>query len=159
MRTPDLLTGSLFDPAALAAAGPALGPGAGSLGCAVELAARMAQALDQARARNLSREAVAERMGYFLGSPLSVDTLNGHCAQSHASREPTLRQAMAFDAALGRDVLLGLWCAKTGARHVVDADDMALLEWARLHQQEREIAERKKALQASLRARGLGGRT
>lgn len=154
MRTPDLLTGSLFDPADLAKAAEKAAPGAGALGFAVELAACMAQALETARHQGLPRETVAERMGYYLGAPLSVATLNGHCAQSHADREPTLRQAMAFDAALGRDVLLGLWCSKAGGRHVVDADDAALLEWARLHQQERAIAERKKALQASLRVRG-----
>jgi hypothetical protein len=158
VRTPDLHTGSLFDPAALAAAGALAGPPAGALGCAVELAACMAQALDHARHHGLPREAVAERMGYYLGAPLSVATLNGHCAQSHADREPTLRQAMAFDAALGRDVLLAMWCTKAGGRQVVNADDAALLEWARLHQQERDIAERKKALQASLRVRGLGVR-
>lgn len=158
MRTPDLLTGGLFDPAALAAAGLSAGPGAGALGCAVELAACMAQALDLAKGRGLARETVAERMGYYLGAPLSVSTLNGYCAQSHAEREPSLRQAMAFDTALGRDVLLGMWCTKTGGRAVVDANDAELLEWARLHQQEREIAERKKALQASLKLRGLGGR-
>lgn len=153
---PDLLTGSLWDAAALAAeAGPAqVAPGA--LDCGTELAATMAQALDAARQQGLTRETVADRMAYYLGRPLSVTTLHGWCAQSHTDREPNLRQAMAFDAALDRDVLLGLAARKLGGRRVISAGDAALLEWAQLHQQEREIAERKKALAATLKSHRFG---
>ena len=162
MKTPDLLTGSLFDVALLAAEqGPAGLHGAvapGALDCGTELAAQMVQTLDAARHHGLTREAVADRMGYYRGARLSVASLNGWCAPSHTDREPNLRQAMAFDAALGRDVLLGLAARKLGGRQVINQADAALLEWAQLHQQAREIAERKKALAATFKTQRLGAR-
>lgn len=141
----DLNTGDLFgaEPSA---------PGA--LGCAIEIAATMADALERARHfKGLTREHVAERMGHHLGESLSLATLNGYCAHSH-EREPSLRRAMAFDAALGGDVLLNLYTRKRGGRQVVSSEDAALLEWARLHHQEREIADRRRQLEAVLKTRG-----
>lgn len=124
----------------------------GALGCAVEIRARMDVALDQARARGLARERIAERMSVLLGEKISVDTLNGYVAPSHQQqgREIPFRRALAFDAALGEDVLLGLAAEKLGGRQVVSADDADLLAWARLHHEERQIAARKKALEAVL---------
>lgn len=140
-RTPDLFAASQDRP--------------GSLGCAIEIAATISDALDRARAqRNLSREDVAERMSYHLGERLSVHMINAYTAQSH-DHEISLRRAMAFDAALDADILLGLYCQKRGGRTAMGPDDAALLEWARLHHQERELAERRKALEAALKTRGL----
>ena len=142
----DALTAPLFEE-------PASAPGA--LGCAIEIAATMAEALDRARHfKGLTREHVAERMSYHLGERMGVATLNGYCAHSHEDREPTLRRAMAFDAALGEDVLLGLYTRKRGGRQVVSEEDAALLEWARLHHQEREIAERRRQLEAAIKSSG-----
>jgi hypothetical protein len=78
--------------------------------------------------------------------------LNAYSAQSH-EHEISLRRAMAFDAALGEDVLLNLYTAKRGGRAAIGPDDAALLEWARLHHQERELAERRRALEAALKMR------
>lgn len=125
----------------------------GALGCQVEIAARMAVAMERARERGLTRERIAERMSYLLGEKISKETLDGYVAPSHRDREISLRRAIAFDAAIGADVLLGLAAEKLGDRHVVSADDAALLEWARLHHEERQLAARKKALEAVLMSR------
>ena len=122
----------------------------GRLGCAVEIAATMAQAIERARTRGLDRSDIVARMGHHLGERLSEATLNGYTSQAHGEREISLRRAMAFDAAHGDDVLLGLYAEKLGGRQVVRADDADLLAWARLHHEERQLAARKKALEAVL---------
>ena len=124
----------------------------GALGCRIEIAATMAEALERARqVRGMTRAQVAERMGFHLGEKLSEATLDGYCAQAHADREPSLRRAMAFDAALGEDVLLGLYARKRGERRVITRDEAAYIELGRIHQQERELADRKRALQTLLK--------
>lgn len=145
-RLPDFRSGDLF---ALDAEHP------GALGCQVEIVARMAVAMEQAKGRGLTRERIAERMAYLLGEKISKDTLDGYVAPSHQQqgREISLRRAMAFDAALGEDVLMRLFAEKLGGRQVVSADDADLLAWARLHHEERQLAARKKALEAVLMSR------
>ena len=113
----------------------------------------MAVALEHARERGLTRERIAERMSYLLGEKISKETLDGYIAPSHRDRELPFRRAMAFDAALGEDVLMGLFAEKLGGRHVVSANDAALLEWARLHYEERQLVARKKALEVVLLSR------
>jgi len=149
-RLRDLLTGSLF------AAEPER-PGA--LGCRVEIAATMADALKRARERGLSREQVATRMAYHLGEKFNPDTLNGYTAPSHTERaesprDISLMRAMAFDAALDEDALLSLYAGKRGARRVVTDEEAALIELGRIHQEEKDLAERKRALQALLKIKG-----
>lgn len=124
----------------------------GSLGCGIEIAATMKAAIEQARERGLSRADIAERMSFHLGEKLSEATLNGYTAQSHDEREPSLRRAMAFDAALGMDVLLSLYAHKRGDRRVITADEAAYIELGRIHQQEKALAERKRVLQTLLKA-------
>lgn len=141
---PDTASGDLF-------AADAERPGA--LGCQVEIAARMAVAMERARERGLTRERIAERMSYLLGEKISLDTLNGYVAPSHRDREIPFKRALAFDAALGEDVLLGLAAEKLGGRQLVSANDADLLAWARLHHEERQLAARKKALEAVLMSR------
>lgn len=131
----------------------------GALGCRVEIAATMADALKAATARGLDRDAVAERMGFHLGDKFNPATLNGYTAPSHTEkaeqpRDISFMRAMAFDAALGQDVLLGLFARKRGERRVVTADEAAFIELGRIHQQERELAERKRALQVLLKTGG-----
>lgn len=126
----------------------------GALGCGIEIAATISDALERARGRGLERCQVADMMSYHLGERLSVNMLNNYAAQSH-EHEISLRRAMAFDAALGEDVLLRIYTAKRGGRGVISPDDAALLEWARLHHQERELAERKRALEAAIKSRGI----
>ena len=140
---PDHASGDLF---AAASERP------GAFGCQVEIAACMAVAMERARERGLTRERIAERMSFLTGEKISVDTLNGYVAPSHQQqgREIPFRRALAFDAALGEDVLLGLAAEKLGGRQVVSADDGDLLAWARLHHEERRLAARKKALEAVL---------
>lgn len=128
----------------------------GALGCRVEIAATMADALKAAAARGLDRDAVAKRMAFHLGDKFNPATLNGYTAPSHTDkaeqpRDISLMRAMAFDAAMGADVLMGLYARKRGDRRVITADEAAFIELGRIHQQERELAERKRALQTLLK--------
>lgn len=133
-------------------AAPQSGPG--SLSCAIEIAATMSAALDRARAAGDKREAIAARMSYHLGQTVSEAMLNAYTAPSRDTHEISLRRAMAFDAAIGSDQLLGLYATKRG-RRVITAADAAFIELGRIHQQERDLAERKKALQLLLKTGGL----
>lgn len=151
----DLRTLDLFSPAS---ARP------GSLGCRTEIAATMAAAMKRAAERGIGREEVAARMSAYLGEKIGVATLNGFSAQSHTghaeekgepARDISFMRAMAFDAAVEEDALIGLFAEKIGGRRVVSREDATLLEWAQLHRQEKELAERKKALEAVFK---LGGR-
>ena len=132
------------------------GERAGTLSCGIEIVSTINEALDRAKAHGTTRETVAERMGYHLGEKLSVATLNGYAAQSHNEREISLVRAMAFDAALSADVLLGLYARKRGERAVVSNDDAALLAWARLHQEEKALGEKKRALELMMKMKGAG---
>lgn len=132
-------------------------PRPGSLGCRTEIAATLAAAMKRAAGRGISREEIASRMSVYLGEKIGAATLNGYSAQSHTGlaeargepvRDISLMRAMAFDAAVEEDVLIGLFAGKCGGRGVVSREDAALLEWAQLHRKERELAERKKALEA-----------
>ena len=127
---------------------------AGTLACGIEIVATLNEALEQARVHGLTRETVAERMSYHLGEKFGVATLEGYAAESHKDRQISLVRAMAFDAALGADVLLGLYARKRGERAIVSSDDAALLEWARLHQEEKALAERKRALETVMKMKG-----
>lgn len=131
----------------------------GALGCRVEIAATMAEALKAAAARGLVRDAVAERMSFHLGDKFNPATLNGYTAPSHTEkaeqpRDISLLRAMAFDAALDSDVLLGLYARKRGERRVITAEEAAYIELGRIHQQERKLGERKRALQTLLKTGG-----
>lgn len=126
----------------------------GTLGCGIEIAATMTEALEKARKNGLTRGDAAARMSFHLGEKFSEATLDGYCAQSHNDREITLKRAMAFDAALGNDALLSLYTRKRGGRVVMTEDDAALLEWAQLHQEEKALSERKRALEAVLKLKG-----
>ncbi len=145
MNPPDLRSGDLF---------ATIETLPGALGCRVEIAATMREALART---SLSRDQVVDKMAYHLGERFSLASLDGYVAPSHGDkaespRDVPLLRAMAFDAALGQPVLFDLWCRKSGLM-AVSSDDAALLEWARLHHEEREIAERKRALEVSLKLR------
>lgn len=130
----------------------------GGLGCRVEIAATMADALKASATHGMDREAVAERMAFHLGEKFNPATLNGYTAPSHTEkaeqpRDISLLRAMAFDAAIGADVLLSLFARKRGERRVVTAAEAAYIELGRIHQQEKELAERKRALQLLLKVK------
>lgn len=127
---------------------------AGTLSCGIEIVSTLNEALDKARSHGISRETVAERMSYHLGEKLGVATLDGYAAESHKDRQITLLRAMAFDAALGSDVLLGLYARKRGERAIISGEDAALLEWARLHQEEKALGEKKRALEVVMKFKG-----
>jgi hypothetical protein len=127
---------------------------AGSLACGVEIAAIMAEAIDRARERGITREMIVTRMSAYLGEVMSENMLNAYTAQSRDKHEINLRRAMAFDAALQEDVLLALYAQKRGGRRVITAEDAAYIELGRIHQEEKDLAERKRALQAMLKAKG-----
>lgn len=133
------------------------------MGCRAEIAATLAEAMKRAANKGITREEIAARMGVFLGEKISVATLNGYSSQSHTAqaaengepaRDISLMRAMAFDAAVEEDVLLGLFADKRGERKVVTGEDAALLEWARLHHQEKELGERKRMLEAVMKLKG-----
>lgn len=147
-RSRDIFTGSLFDTEPQRP---------GTLGCRIEIAASMSEAIERVRKQGYSREQVASRMAWHLGEKFSVATLNGYTAPSHLDRDISLVRAMAFDAAIGEDVLLGLYAEKMGGRRVITADEAAYVELGRIHQEEKGLAERKRALQAILKTKG--GRT
>jgi len=135
----------------------------GSIGCRAEIAATMVEAMKHAANKGISREEIAARMSNFLGEKISVGSLNGFVAPSHTSQAATSGQpvrdisymrAMAFDAAVEDDVLLGLFSDKMGGRKIINSDDYALLEWAKLHQQEKALNERKKLLEATMKLSG-----
>lgn len=143
--THDLRTIDMFDEA---------GPIPGSLGCAAEVSAVMREALERlGTERGMSRDDVAAAMSRLLGDKFSVSVLNGYCADSHEDREPSFRRAMAFDAVCRQPVLLALYVRKLGLGHLITDEDAELLEWAKLHQEEQRIAERKRALQAAMKMR------
>jgi len=125
----------------------------GDLSCAVEIAATISEALERARNRGMPRADVARKMSWHLGERLSENMLDAYAAQSHEKHEISLRRAVALDLVLGEDALLCLYAAKRGGRSVVSEDDAALLEWARLHREEKALSERKRALEAVLRTR------
>ncbi len=150
----DNRTGNLFDTVA---------DRPGAMGCRLEIAATMREALEKARAMGMSREDVATRMVYHLGERISKDTLDGLVAPSHTDeqraaqpRDIKLIHAMAFDAAVEQDALMGLFAHKRGGRQLVTEADAALLEWARLHHEEKALADRRRALEAILKVKGVG---
>lgn len=135
----------------------------GAMGCRAEIAATMADAMKRAASKGIVREEIAARMSIYLGEKINVGTLNGFVAPSHTSqaaergaptRDISFMRAMAFDAAVEEDVLIELFANKRGARRVVSSEDAALLEWAKLHQQEKELAERKRLLEAAMKLKG-----
>ena len=135
----------------------------GSMGCRAEIAATLSEAMKRAAGKGMTREEIAARMGTVLGEKISVATLNGYSSQSHTAqaaengepaRDISFMRAMAFDAAVEEDVLMGLFAEKLGGRRVVSSEDAALLEWARLHHQEKELGERKRMLEAVLKVKG-----
>lgn len=142
---PDPFTASLFATVPIAA---------GSLACGIEIAAAMADALERARKNGISRKQVAERMAYLLGEKFTEAMLNAYTAPSHHQHEISLRRAMAFDAALEEDVLLGMYVRKRGNRKVITHEEAAYIELGHIHQEEKELAERKRALQVMLKTTG-----
>jgi hypothetical protein len=135
----------------------------GSLGCRAEIAAAMNDTIKRAAEKGLDREEIAACMSAFLGEKISIGTLNGYTAPSHTSqaadngqpaRDISFMRAMAFDAAVEEDVLLGLYAEKRNGRKIICSEDAALLEWARLHQQEKELGERKRILEAVMKVKG-----
>lgn len=141
----DLITRDLFD------AGLDV---AGGLACGIEIAATMAQALEKAQADGIRRDEVAEKMSFHLGERMSAHMLNAYTATSKDKHEISLRRAMAFDAALGQDVLLGLYARKRGERRVITREEATYIELGRIHQEEKALAERKRALQMILKTKG-----
>ncbi|BCB26448.1 hypothetical protein SKTS_13340 [Sulfurimicrobium lacus] len=129
-------------------------PRAGSLACGIEIAATMVEAIDRARERGITREMIAASMGYHLGETMSENMLNAYTAQSRDKHEINLRRAMAFDAALQEDVLLNLYAQKRGGRRVITDEEAAYIELGRIHQEEKDLAERKRALQLMLKVKG-----
>lgn len=135
----------------------------GSMGCRAEIAATLSEVMKRAASKGITREEIAARMGMFLGEKISVATLNGYSSQSHTAqaaengepaRDISFMRAMAFDAAVEEDVLMRLFAEKLGGRRVVSSEDAALLEWARLHQEEKALGEKKRALEAVMKLKG-----
>ena len=95
-----------------------------------------------ARARYLFSVSVAKGHGIFVLEARSVSIL---------SALNVLLLLLAWFMGASLQVLLALYVRKLDLGVLVSHDDALLLEWARLHHEEREIAERRKALEANLR--------
>ena len=129
-------------------------PRAGSLACGIEIAATLSDAIDRARDRGITRKIIVEKMSYHLGESMSENMLDAYTAKSRDKHEINLRRAMAFDAALQEDVLLNLYADKRGGRRVFTEEEAAYIELGRIHQEEKDLAERKRALQLMLKVKG-----
>ena len=133
--------------------GDALGPG--SLECSVEIASAMAAGIKRAREkRGMTREIIASEMTRYLRETISEGQLDAYTSPARDKHQINLRRAMAFDAALGDPVLLTLYAKKIGGLRVISEEDAAYIELGRIHQEEKELAERKRALQIMLKAKG-----
>lgn len=122
---------------------------AGALGCGIEIAATLNEALAKAHVAGISRSEVARRMSHHLGEAVSEANLGDWCSPSH--RYPiSLLRSLAFDAALGQDVLLGLFARKR-ERRVVSIAEAHFAELGRLREERRRLAEREKLLELTLR--------
>lgn len=141
----DIFTRNLFD---------AETEKAGSLACGIEIAATMGEALLRVReTKGITRKQVAERMSYLLGEKFTETMLNAYAATSKDAHEPSLRRSIAFDAAVEEDVLIGIHARKLGGRRIITAEEAAYIELGRIHQEEKQLAERKRALQLMLKAK------
>lgn len=126
---------------------------AGSLACAIEVTAVMNEVIRRCAQRDLKREDIVQRMSDYLGEPVSLAMLNAYTAKSRDTHEISLRRAMAFDAATECDALLQLFAGKRG-RVTINTEEAHYIELGRIHQQERDLAERKKLIQLQLRIKG-----
>lgn len=140
-RTPDL-----FNAAANATPG--------SCACSIEIAHTMSEALDKCREVGVDRERIADRMSYLIGEKVSVPMLNAYTAPSRESHQINVERAIAFDTAVksltGTAALLHLQARHAGER-VVSQEEAAHIELGRIFLEERQLRERKAALQVLLR--------
>lgn len=128
----------------------------GSCACSIEIAHTMSEALDKCREAGVDRERIADRMSYLLGDKVSVSMLNAYSAPSRETHQINVERAIAFDAAVrtvtGTRALLHLQARHAGER-VVSQEEAAHIELGRIFLQERELRERKSALQVLLRGK------
>ncbi len=122
----------------------------GSVACSIEIAHTMSEALDRCRDAGVDREQVADRMSFLLGDQeVSVAMLNAYTAASRTTHQINVERAIAFDqtvkSVLGQRPLLRLQ-AKHAQERVVTTEEAAFIELGRIYQQERELAQRKRAL-------------
>jgi hypothetical protein len=126
----------------------------GSCSCSIEIAHTMSEAIDKCREAGVDRERIADRMSYLLGDKVSVAMLNAYTAPSRETHQINVERAIAFDAAvhavIDQRVLLPLQARHAGER-VVSKAEAAHIELGRIYLQERELRERKRALQIILR--------
>ena len=145
MSRHDSKTSDLFNEA------DGVAPGSGA--CSIEIAHTMSQALDRCRESGVDRERIAERMTYLLGEKVSVAMLNAYTAPSRDTHQINVERAIAFDAAgksvVGTRALLHLQ-ARHGGERIVSKEEAAFIELGRIYQQERQLRERKRALQVIL---------
>lgn len=148
MRRLDSKTVDLFNDAA--------GTTPGSCACSIEIAHTMSEALDKCREAGVDRERVADRMSYLIGDKVSVAMLNAYSAPSRETHQINVERAIAFDATVksvtGTSPLLRLQARHAGDR-VVSQEEAAHIELGRIFLQERELRERKSALQVLLRGK------
>ena len=129
----------------------------GSVACSIEIAHTMSDALDKCRVAGVDRTKVAERMSWLLGDQeVSVAMLNAYTAASRTTHQINVERAIAFDSAvhgaIGKRPLLHLQ-ASHAKEHLVSQDEFALIELGRIYLQQRELSERRRALQVILKGK------
>lgn len=120
----------------------------GSLHCAREIAAVMADAIKQSE---YDRIDIAARMTRLLGEEITVAMINTWTAESKDDHMPNIERAIAFDVATGVNALATYHAKKVGGLFLLGRDAL-LAEVGRLDQQAASIDRKKRALKQFLGA-------
>ncbi|MGI2326088.1 MULTISPECIES: hypothetical protein [unclassified Methylococcus] len=125
----------------------------GSYAFTREIAAVMSGAI---KACQHDRPEIAARMTRLLGKEVNLYKLNGYTAESHDTRNISLENAIAFDAATDGYALLNFFAEKRGCTVLV-GENALLAELGEIERMEAELAQQKKAIKQYL-GRGRNGR-
>ena len=140
-RRPDPFTPDLFSV-------PTAPTAPGSLHCAREIAAVMAEAIKHSP---YDRIDIAARMSRLLGEEISVTMINTWTAESKDDHMPNIERAIAFDVATGVNAIATYHAQKVGGLFLLGRDAL-LAEVGRLDQQGAAIEKKKRALKQFLGA-------
>lgn len=95
------------------------------------------------------RPEIAARMTRLLGREINLYKLNGYTAESHETRNISLENAIAFDAATEGYALLNFFAEKRGCTVLV-GNNALLAELGEIERLEAELAQQKRAIKKFL---------
>lgn len=110
-----------------------------------EVAVLMADAMTQAQKQGIDRQEIAKRMTAHLGRKVGKALLDAYSSKARVQHIPPLDIAIAFDLAIGKNILSGYMSQQLGL-HVIHQQDKALLELAKLEQEKEALRHREDAL-------------